>query len=391
MKKRILFVNDEMRMGGVARVLNSLLKNLDPNQYDMELLVLHKHGELLDDVPKYVKIIDTVAYFEIIDIPLSEIIKTKNISGFFKKVYHVFLMKTGLIKNKIRKIRKSIIAQEYDIEFVAKEGFCTIFTACGNAKKKINWVLTDYKQNNYAKNHMKLFKEALNEIDINIADSNTARDSFKEVFAVNNVIAIHNLMDIEKVKKGMLLPIKDNLINQNEINVISVSRFHPQKSIQRLIEASVIAYNKGLHHKLYLIGSGEEEQYLKVLVETLNGGHIHFLGLQKNPFNYMHQADLFVLSSLYEGFATVVSESLIAGTPVLSTNVAGIEEQITNAYYGWIVDNNQEALNIGLQNALASKDELQVRKKQLANYVYPNNQILNQFIAVFEEASYGFY
>ena len=48
-KRRTLFVNDEMQMGGVARVLNTLMKNLDQQVYQIDLLVLHKTGTLLQE------------------------------------------------------------------------------------------------------------------------------------------------------------------------------------------------------------------------------------------------------------------------------------------------------------------------------------------------------
>ena len=54
-----------------------------------------------------------------------------------------------------------LLNKEYDMEFSAKEGFCTIFTAFGNSKKKLNWVQTDYKVHNFSSNHMALVKEAL--------------------------------------------------------------------------------------------------------------------------------------------------------------------------------------------------------------------------------------
>ena len=51
MKKKILFVNDEMTMGGVARILNTFLKMIDKDDYEVDLLVLHKRGELLSEIP----------------------------------------------------------------------------------------------------------------------------------------------------------------------------------------------------------------------------------------------------------------------------------------------------------------------------------------------------
>ena len=102
-----------------------------------------------------------------------------------------------------------------------------------------------------------------------------------------------------------------------------------------------------------------------------------------NPYGLINECDLFVLPSLYEGFATVVNESLIAGTPVLSTKVSGIDEQIINPSLVWIVENNQEALNEGLYNALNDYETLQTMKKEIQDYHYPNEKILSEFIEVF--------
>ena len=59
MSKKILFVTDEMTLGGVSRVLNNLLQELvKQTSYEIDLLVLHKHGEMLKDVPSGVNIIE---------------------------------------------------------------------------------------------------------------------------------------------------------------------------------------------------------------------------------------------------------------------------------------------------------------------------------------------
>ena len=81
MSKKVLFVNDEMVIGGVARVLNNLLQELvKQTSYEIDLLVLHKHGEMLKDIPVGVNIIEGTPFFRVIDLPLSQIIKSKNMS-----------------------------------------------------------------------------------------------------------------------------------------------------------------------------------------------------------------------------------------------------------------------------------------------------------------------
>jgi len=379
-KKRILFVNDEMEMGGVARVLNTLMANLPNDKYEIDCLVLHKTGLLLNEIPANVKVISGTKFFETVDQPLIELIKNMDVPLIFSKLRLLLFMKTGLIKERIKKEREELDQNPYDIEVAAKEGFCTIFTAFGKSKKKINWVLTDYSVCNYSKRHMKLVKESLEYIDLNIADSKQAIEAYKKVFKIDNGISIHNLMDVDRVKRDM----QENKIDISEgINIVSVARFHFQKSIDRLINAHKYVLDKGIHHNLYLVGGGELENKLRKQVADLNLTTVHFLGYMKNPYGLINQCDLFVLSSLYEGFATVINESLIAQTPVLSTLVSGVDEQIIDSNYGYIVDNNQEALNEGLYNALKDYDKLKYMKEYLKDYHYPNEKILEEFIEVF--------
>lgn len=382
-KRRILFVNDEMRMGGVARVLNTLMSQLDTEKYEIDCLILHKRGMLLEEIPSYVRILEGTPFFKTVDEPLLDLIKRLDGKAILNKLRLIFYMKTGLIKKRIKTERAKMINQPYDVEVAAKEGFCTIFTAFGDSKRKVNWVLTDYSVCNYSKRHMKIVKDSLNFIDLNIADSRQALEAYEKVFSIdsNKGISIHNLMNVEKVKNN-LRDSADASIKKGSINVIAVARFHPQKSLDRLLYAHKYAIDKGIDHNLYLIGGGETEPMLREIIKENNLTNVMFLGYKINPYADIAACDLFVLSSLYEGFATIVNESFIAGTPVLSTKVSGIDEQITKPEYGWIVENNQQALNIGYYEALKNLDNLHEMKYKLKEYHYPNEKILQEFMEV---------
>ncbi len=60
----------------------------------------------------------------------------KDIRQLIKKLRLLLAMKTRLIIPRIKHERKKILQRQYDIEVVAKEGFCTIFTACGDSRRK---------------------------------------------------------------------------------------------------------------------------------------------------------------------------------------------------------------------------------------------------------------
>lgn len=378
MKKKVLFVNDEMTMGGVARILNTFLKNIDKERYDIDLLVLHKRGELLKEIPDGINIIEGTSFFSTIDIPMKQ---CRGVN-LIRKLRLLCYMKTGLIKNKIKKERKKILNKQYDIEFSAKEGFCTIFTAYGDSKRKLNWVQVDYKESNYSSHHMGLVKDALSYIDMNIACSEQVMNSYKEVFGINNIEVIHNLVDQERIKE-LSYQKKDIEIDSNKINLICVARFHKQKGVDRLIKAYAKLKE---HYNLIIIGDGELKEELHSLAKTLSCfDDIKWLGIKSNPYADIRACDLLIMPSLYEGYPTLSVESLISGTPVLVTSVAGVKEQITQDEYGWIVDNSEEGVFNRLSEIKDNKVLLNEYKQALSNYKYDNSKILDCYYKLFEE------
>ena len=71
----------------------------------------------------------------------------------------------------------------------------------------------------------------------------------------------------------------------------------------------------------------------------------------------MVQCDLFVCSSISEGFSTAITEALILGLPVISTDVSGVREQLNNGC-GIITENNEESLYKGIKYILDRKELL---------------------------------
>lgn len=384
MKKRLLFVNDEMVMGGVARILNNVLRRIDLKVYDVDVLILHPHGELLSELPQGVRLLDSRPFFKGVDVTLILALKQGRWLDVMHKLHVLFYMKTGLIHQKIKAERKQLNLSVYDVEIAAKEGFCTIFVANGSSKRKINWIHIDYSARNYAAHHMGLMHEALKWIDLNIAVSQKARDAFADLFEVKNILAIPNLMDIDGLKEKALMEC-DVAYRKDRVNLVSVGRFHPQKAFDRLIHAMAKLRSLDLPVDLYLVGDGELKLSCEALSHKLHlDDHIHFLGSKRNPMPYIKQADCFVLPSLYEGYPTTVIESFFAGTPVLACDVSGVYEQIQDGHNGWVVSNSQEALNERLIEVVRNPERLKPMRVHLKNYHYDNASIFERFMKAVE-------
>jgi len=121
-------------------------------------------------------------------------------------------------------------------------------------------------------------------------------------------------------------------------NILSVGELKPQKNHEMLIRAFA-RLPPQLNAKLSIVGDGSLRNQLVSLVTELNLQHrIFFAGYQDDPYKWYRSADLFVLTSKWEGFGNVLVESLECGTPVISTDCqSGPAEILDNGRYGKLV------------------------------------------------------
>ena len=154
---------------------------------------------------------------------------------------------------------------------------------------------------------------------------------------------------------------------QRELKIVAIGTLYYIKGFDRLLRCLKKLKDEGLRFHMYFVGDGEQhgelEQYVKDNAMT---GDVIFYGYQKNPYQYMSKADLFVCSSISEGFSGTVSEATILGIPTLTTRCSGMDEILgKNNEYGIIVENNEEALYEGLKDLMINRDKLALYKEKV--------------------------
>jgi len=182
-----------------------------------------------------------------------------------------------------------------------------------------------------------------------IAVSKGVEKDIKENLKINykSIRTIYNPFDIESIKK--LGNEKCDLGFDYIINVAALTKVKNQA----LLLKAFSKLNKDLH--LVLLGKGPQEKNLKELAKKLGiYNRVHFLGWQKNPYKYIKNAKLFVLSSNIEGLSNVLIESLILHTPVVSTNcLSGPNEILIDDLKEFLVEvNNEKELISKINKAL---------------------------------------
>ena len=381
MKRNILFVVDEKRMGGVSVLLEDMMNMINISKYNIDILVLHNNGEMLENLDKKINIIYGTPYFEAVDYSIKEVLKSRNLKLIYRKLKLIFDMKTGHIEKVIKKERKKILKKKYDVEIAFKDGFTALFTTFGDSIKKVHWLQYEYKKINPNANYDKLFRKILPTFDNIVAVSDNVKKYFNDIYNLNDKVeVIYNIIDQDKIKIKSKEDC-DVVLNKNDLNIVSVGRLHKMKGYDRLIEAFSMLKKENLLNgiKFRLYGNGLEYENLKQQINNLElNDNIMLMGQVLNPYKYLKNNDLFVLSSVYEPFGLVIVEALSLHVPVLATSNSATSKLIEDDKTGLIVENSVEGIYKGLKKIINNKEIIKEYKSNLKDYSYDNSELVKQ-------------
>ncbi len=392
MKKRILFVVDERKLGGVSIVLENILNKLDLKRFNVTVLVLHNNGTRLSNLRPEIKVIYGPKSLDMVDLGIKELILSGNIIGAVKKLCLACLMKLGKAHKYLRKIRKSMELGTYDVEVAFKAGICSIFVASGDSKYKINWVHEDYKTYNMTKRYEKYFKIIFNAFDKHIIVSEDAAKSFNEIYGFKNrTEVIENYIDeVGIIERAKIEP--DITVSNRKLNVVTLGRFCYEKGFDRIITALAKLRDDEVKIdkiKVYILGYGKEQSKLNRMIEEANlKDYIQIVTmneLDNNPYSFMKRCNMYIMPSRSESFGMVRIEALILGLPVITTNVANTNRMI-NKETGIVVDNTDDGVYKGLKAVLTNEELVEKLIENTKYYTYEgeNKRIINKIMKVLE-------
>lgn len=147
--------------------------------------------------------------------------------------------------------------------------------------------------------------------------------------------------------------------------IVGTGRLTAQKNFDLLLRAFARISDR-TRARLLILGDGEEREALETRIDQLGlRGRASLLGHVSNPYPYMRQADLFVLSSAFEGFGNVIVEAMAAGTPVVSTDCEhGPREILEDGKWGRLVPPGDEcALADAMIESLLADEKATVGKR----------------------------
>ncbi|MBU1164160.1 glycosyltransferase family 4 protein [Patescibacteria group bacterium] len=181
-------------------------------------------------------------------------------------------------------------------------------------------------------------------IKFNIAKSN------KLTVVHNGINTNLNFMTKDEARKKL---------NIHATNVIgTIANFYPTKNLLTLIQAIPKIKEKFPNIKLIIIGDGlQKKLILNQITELSLDDNVILIGQKENAYKYLPAFDIYVCTSVKEGFPLSILEAMLAELPIVSTNVGGIPEMITNDYSGMLVDPKKPNLLAEKVNKLTVEDD----------------------------------
>jgi glycosyltransferase involved in cell wall biosynthesis len=381
-KRKILFVLGSLGAGGAERQVLRSVTHLDRSRFEPSLYVVHREGELLDQVPSDVPVF---AYWDDRSYP------RLNFPG-------------RLLFSQARDLARIVDREQIDLVYdrASQMTLTASLALRGKAVPRISVAVGEpsrdfellHSRFAFAKRH--LLHRAYQNADRVVAVSEGVRNGLIEYFQLpaNQVVTCPNLFDIEQIDKAANEAF--DKFDDGRFEIVSVGRLSSEKGHIHLLRAvdRLVHRDGQTQVRLWLVGSGPAEQELLAFVaEHSLEGHVRFAGYQTNPLSYVKHAQLFCLPSLYEGMPNALVEAMVCGTPVISSDCPSGPREIIgdDDQFGCLVPvANADALAASIVNAIADTAACQAKTSAARQQIIDNYSLepgLRRLTALIDEVT----
>lgn len=341
---KVLFLIEHMKMGGAENVLCNLVNHLDPTKFEITVQTIwpNESGQ-----------------------QFREGIRLRSCYRKHDR-WTNWLMRLEAHLKLTYPLR---IRDDYDVECAFLEFAPTkILAASTNRKaKKAAWVHCDLRK--VAEDwgtDISGCRSWYQQFDKVVCVSQDVRKSYQELFpdAAGSMV-LHNVVNDAAIREKASLPLPEGTALRRR-TVVSVGRLESQKNYDGLLRIHNRLMKEGYKYDLWILGKGGQREQLEeyIRAEGLRDS-VKLLGYVENPYPYLREAEYLVCSSKYEGFSTFVTEGLILGKAIVTTDCTGMKEQLGDSEFGLITPNDEESLYQGMKKML-SDDSLRKHYEEKA-------------------------
>ncbi|MDD4689305.1 MAG: glycosyltransferase [Eubacteriales bacterium] len=355
--KKILFVLPRMGGGGAERVVSLIANSLSKNN-SIHIFTL-VGGE------SFYQLNEEVIY-DSVNITVNRKNKLTTLWSEATSLYKSFVQ----IRNYIKKEKFDIVIS-FLVETDILVGLCKLFGL------KFKHVCSE--RNDPTKRsglQLKIITAIYKRATLFVCQSKMVASFYKEVPT-----------EIKRVISNPVQP--ENLPQRNVVNpnrIVAVGRLSTQKNFRMLINSFSNTANEFSEATLDIYGEGPQRETLQAQIDLLNlTGRITLCGARKDLQQCIADAQLFVMSSDYEGFPNALLEAIAIGIPVISTDFpTGIAKELIGKENGLVVPvDDEKSMTDGIRYMLSHKELLSDMGN--ANYQMAKRFYTENIIKMWEE------
>ena len=368
--KRVAIHIDNLTGGGAERVLLNLAKGLVEKGYSVDFVLGTFDGEYVNDVDSACRIIEI----------------GRNLFNFkgFRGIHKVIRLSAYIRKEKPDVIIAALGGPNTRLllsRFLTHTGTMYVVSVHNH--------LSPFSMQHSRLGHIVkrcIIKPIYSLSDRIVAVSNGVADDLVDRFGLSRdkISVISNPNDILGIIAKSMEPTDEEwLVNKRFPVLVAVGRLAPVKAYDDLIKAfSIVRQRRKL--RLLILGAGPQKSNLLKLIRSFQlEKDIRLAGFVSNPWAYMRNSDLLVVSSKSEAFSCVIVESMACGCPVVSTDCVGPSEILDHGKWGRIVPvGDVEALAEAIIDTL----EKPIQRDDLINRAreFSAEKALDQYIRLIE-------
>lgn len=292
-KKKIVFIIPRFHVwGGAEKITHTILNHLDYDKFEPTLILLEDVGDLRKTLNKEISV----------------------------KVFYIYRIRYYLLK-----FIPYLIRNKPDIVFTGwgeLSAYLSVFIPFFPHIKFVGRE-TNIVSQHVTRKEIRFFYKFYNRFTKIIVQSKDMQEDLIHNIHVSSekLTLINNPIDIDQINQKLEMAENPEEFNPNYKNVVAIGNVSYRKGFDNLLK--VFYHLKNEKIRLYILGDGQNLEEFKSLQSELNLEQVFFLGKKSNPIPYLKYADLFVLSSRYEGFPNVLLEAGACGTYSVNNNCKG--------------------------------------------------------------------
>jgi glycosyltransferase involved in cell wall biosynthesis len=385
--KKILFVGQSLKVGGVERALVEQINSLCSEGYDVELFLFYRGGEYLNSVSPNVRVKGGGRLLSCMSMTNAQA-KSSALRFIIRSIMYLL---SKIIGNKrlysiVFGLIKPMKGYDLAVSYFHDVGPKGLYYGCNSfvlnnveSRKKIAWIHSD---SNLIKVESCDNRKIYQCFDAVVNVSYAMKEKFDKLQVINSD---KSKVVYNRYNKEEIIRLSNEEIDSwknDRLVLITVGRIEKNKSTMELLTIAKRIKEKNHSFYWYFIGTGclmdEASKYVKD-----NGliDNIIFTGQLSNPYPYIKNADIYISGSISETFGLSILESLILNTPVVAYRYDAIDEILKNNSNGVVV-NSFEDLFTRICDFFDNPDKLG-KIKELAHPLCDYNKLNdNQFKAL---------